>query len=501
MSRGLTQDFEYTAAHIMEYIEDDRFFDIFEPNDIAKIFKLAKLTLSEFNIVLDKVSRTGNANILFPYVLNTNVSVDTFQEVISILSSVKKYAHYKFLNGIIDNLLQTERYLSYNSKKIDQLQSDLHVTTNEKQKFEKEIQSLRSKLECNEKEIANLNEENRKLGQNFESKEILSKIAEFKNGDGNRAFGDIYHFLDDLAQKGYQKMMSKACEEGLWEENMYINESGTILHEAARNGNLRLVKSLIDCGCDKETKKNHYNGNTPLIEAANNGHLDVVKYLISVGANKDATSQAKWTPLMRASYNGHLEVVKYLISVGANKDAKDGSGENALYYAAENGQFEMVKYLVSIGADINAKNILGETAVRGAVVINDLEILKYLISVGADKETKDDNGKTLLIIASEYGHLEIVKYLVSIGANKEAKDDRGRTPLICASKENRRKIVDYLISVGADEDAKDNDGKTALYYLSEEYQQKRVSTTPIGKGPRMSPRQIMGRSFLNFLIP
>ena len=130
-------------------------------------------------------------------------------------------------------------------------------------------------------------------------------------------------------------MMSKSCKEGLWKKltpkkNQYDSEKN-VLHVASEKGNLRLVKSLIECSCDKETRD--YYKWTPLIYASSRGHLEVVKYLVSVGANKEAKSRGGYTPLILAPQNGHLEVVKYLISAGANKEAKNKDGKNALMMA------------------------------------------------------------------------------------------------------------------------------------------------------------------------
>lgn len=43
MSQGLTHNLEYIAAHIMDYFDDDRFFDIFEQKDIKAIFNLGRI--------------------------------------------------------------------------------------------------------------------------------------------------------------------------------------------------------------------------------------------------------------------------------------------------------------------------------------------------------------------------------------------------------------------------------------------------------------------------
>ena len=171
------------------------------------------------------------------------------------------------------------------------------------------------------------------------SRDLLNKISSLKESDD---FDSVYKFFEELSSKGNREIISKACEEGLWKKTNWLKAN--VLHVASDKRNLNLVKSLIECDCDKETKSN--NGWTPLIYASYDGHLEVVKYLISIGADKDAKSNDGDNPLISASQYGQLEVVKYLISVGADKDAKNKNGWTPLYIAKSNVR----DYLISIGA-------------------------------------------------------------------------------------------------------------------------------------------------------
>ena len=59
------------------------------------------------------------------------------------------------------------------------------------------------------------------------------------------------------------------------------------------------------------------NHGTALISATREGHLEIVKYLLSKGANINQTVENIGTPLLYAARNGQLETVKYLISENA----------------------------------------------------------------------------------------------------------------------------------------------------------------------------------------
>ena len=213
------------------------------------------------------------------------------------------------------------------------------------------------------------------------------------------------------------------------------------LFNAAQNGKLEQVKTLIEKeGVDINARESEI-GATALIGASFKGHLEVVQYLINKGADINAKADIDGrTALMVASMEGHLAVVKALVegkkgllsmfSKGADINAKDNNnGVTALMEASSEGHLEVVKYLINKGADINAKDSkLGGTALIGASTQGHLEVVKYLINKGADINTKvkyEENGLkmdgiTALIWASMRGHLEVVKYLVNKGANINA---------------------------------------------------------------------------------
>ena len=144
---------------------------------------------------------------------------------------------------------------------------------------------------------------------------------------------------------------------------------------------------------DKQEKKNL---NQKLIEAAKSGNLEVVKYLVENGADIHAE---KDYALRLAAYNGHLDVVKYLVEKGVNIHA---DGDYSLKLATVNGNLEVVKYLVEKGADIYKND---DESLKMAS--NHLEVLKYFLfdcQMKIKKETKD-----WLIENNQYQTLELIE--------------------------------------------------------------------------------------------
>ncbi|KAI5513950.1 spectrin binding, partial [Trichomonas vaginalis G3] len=322
---------EYIAAHLSDYIQNENFFDTFDIIEIKRIMKYSRLTADEYVTLLKQSSSTLNAKELYISTRKANVTIQNIEEVVSILNFVKKYMKFHIFDGIIDFINENDKHMRDSKEEIKQHQTEIKTLQNQIQNSAKETTVTRTNEDHNY------------------SREFLTKISSLKE---TKDFYRVYQFFEELSSKGNREIISKACEEGLWKKTTDYGKN--VLHVASEKGNLNLVKSLIECGCDKEAKSKY--GYTPLIWASYYGYLEVVKYLISVGADKEAKENNGYTPLIWASYYGYLEVVKYLISVGADKEAKENNGYTPLIFASDNGHLEVVKYLISVGADKEAKS-------------------------------------------------------------------------------------------------------------------------------------------------
>lgn len=100
------------------------------------------------------------------------------------------------------------------------------------------------------------------------------------------------------------------------------------LIKAAYEGNLNIVKDLIENGADINYI-DEYCG-TALHGAANNRNLEMVKYLIEKGADLNLVGLNQDTVLHDAVIHAHPEIAKYLIKHGANLDIANDQGYTAL---------------------------------------------------------------------------------------------------------------------------------------------------------------------------
>lgn len=189
-----------------------------------------------------------------------------------------------FLDGLINFMNKMNEEANSSNNLIKNLRQDLNNARSLNQTYENEIQSHRSHslfMNRNKKKSKEIKEKEIKpmeIYEDPESKELLKKIAAFNH---NYDFNGIYSLLNELAEKGNHKIMSVACRFGICKPR---NQNQDVLCAACENGNLLLVKTLIECGCNIEGSK-HLN---PLIWASAKGKLEIVKYLIAAGANKNA---------------------------------------------------------------------------------------------------------------------------------------------------------------------------------------------------------------------
>ncbi len=156
--------------------------------------------------------------------------------------------------------------------------------------------------------------------------------------------------------------------------------------EAARQGDAKAVKSLLDGGADVNAAQG--DGMTALHWAAERGHAEVANLLLSAAADVEAKTRiGSYTPLHVASRRGHVPIVVRLLEAGADPGAVTmNSGVTPLHLAAAAvGGTGAVVALLAYGADVNAReNSVGQTPLMFAAGTNRAVAVKSLLSGGAD---------------------------------------------------------------------------------------------------------------------
>ena len=242
-----------------------------------------------------------------------------------------------------------------------------------------------------------------------------------------------------------------------------INDDGdTVLHYAAKNGLLDLLKLMInhhhcnlmttnkrgktilhcamehtevvryliiECNCDPMIVNN--DGDTVLHYAAKKGLLEVLRFIINHHICNLMTTNKRGKTILLCAVE-HTEVVRYLI-IECNFDPMtliNDDGDTVLHYAAKNGLLDLLKFMINHHyCNLMATNKWGKTILHCAVEYT--EVVKYLIiECNFDPMVVDEDGWTLLHTATILNIPAVVQCLLSTGrCDPLAKDKKGRTPL------------------------------------------------------------------------
>lgn len=176
---------------------------------------------------------------------------------------------------------------------------------------------------------------------------------------------------------------------------------------------------------------------SPLYEAARTGNVQVVKRLLDAGAKVTKTGaplQEPRTALHAAAYSGNVEVLKMLLATdGADINVKSFYGDGIFMDGVASGSVEMVDYLYN-SLDNPAANAGSSSRVLQAAISGRgrAPMLRYLLDTGQfDVNHADGGGITALMAAAETDAEQLRMILEEPGVvpNFRAADSRGSTVL------------------------------------------------------------------------
>jgi hypothetical protein len=119
---------------------------------------------------------------------------------------------------------------------------------------------------------------------------------------------------------------------------------GGEIHDAAKDGDLARVKSLLENKPDLVFSKDEYDA-TPLHYAAFTGRKDVAELLLAKKADVNGKNNNGATPLHMAAFTGQKDVAELLLANKAEVNAKDNNGNTALHIAATTDQKDVAELL------------------------------------------------------------------------------------------------------------------------------------------------------------
>jgi ankyrin repeat protein len=183
----------------------------------------------------------------------------------------------------------------------------------------------------------------------------------------------------------------------------------SILHTAVSQGNVDMVKILIDRNASinypLDSRAGHRSGETPLHFAAADNQEDVATLLLHAGADPTLMTEGGMTALHLAAGLGNMQFIRQLYPFITEKEvymAGDNKyGSQPIHLAATSNHPETLKLLLELGASATTMNKRGSYPLHGAAMVGDVEAALLLINAGANKNALNAEGLTALQIAEK----------------------------------------------------------------------------------------------------
>lgn len=278
----------------------------------------------------------------------------------------------------------------------------------------------------------------------------------------------LYQAVDTGHLDAVKDLMAKGIDPDLCHSGR-----ATSLYLAALNGDLDIVKVLIEHGADVNIGLNENSGMNPLLGATIHDHTEIVGFLIRKGAkaglhycafwgdNKQvesflaqgnsihSTRNRGFSPLHLAVLNNQKSTVELLLEHGADINICNPAVESPLHKAVEKENLEMIDFLIEKGANMNSEGLRG-TPLKLAVGLNKLSTVQYLIEKGAAVNYQINSFMLPLHVAAWEGYVEIAKVLLDNGAEVDlCSSTNDDTPLHMAASRGNIEVVKLLIEYGA----------------------------------------------------
>ncbi|KAI4103954.1 MAG: hypothetical protein LQ339_004071 [Xanthoria mediterranea] len=239
--------------------------------------------------------------------------------------------------------------------------------------------------------------------------------------------------------------------------NTEDRQSKYAIHEAAREGKLSEVESLLNANPRLATTKDD-DERLPIHWALSNTHEAIVQLLVSrKDFDPDVQDGSGWTPLMIASSLREGEtMVDLLIAKDADVNIK----------TQKPNEFKPPKFRLQRTAfyitDILRIDHLIQTALHFCASKNNLDVARKLIARKASARVKDKRGQLPLHRAAAVGSVPMVNLLLDNQSPLNATDVANYTALHHAISEGHGDTALVLLKAGAEVDKVDVDGNLAI---------------------------------------
>ena len=273
----------------------------------------------------------------------------------------------------------------------------------------------------------------------------LTKIM--KGHIGEAIICSLRDLLHRCLRLGMSEISLKCFLEHFSERDFSINKidirGRSLLHLAVSNGDIGVVKGLIEATCDMNLLD--IDEFSPLVVALREDNVPVAKILVQAGARLDVGGGSFGSVLNLAVIKSEPWLVNAIIKAGIDVNIKDCEGNSCLHHLMtvykkhKHRNALIADMILQAGVQINAFNSEKWAAVHVAARKGQNAAFRWICnknrSLTREKRESFDlnlaggnHGWSPLHIASHSGHYKTVETLVGCGVDVYIKTSDGKTP-------------------------------------------------------------------------
>lgn len=231
-----------------------------------------------------------------------------------------------------------------------------------------------------------------------EWKKILSEINSLQGLNLHNIIGTIKGKLKVRHRSIYREWEKKQFNVNYQFpfQSEYVNNECTLLHIAANFGLENIANALIAVEGVDVNALDGVCGSTSLHQAARNGNAKIVRALLKKKAGVNiADSISGATPLHLATIGGNAQIVRDLLKKKAEVNVADAMyGATPLHLAAIGGNVKIVRALLKKKAEVNIVDQSGATPLHHAAENDRKRVVKALLKSGSDPLVRNGDGRT-----------------------------------------------------------------------------------------------------------
>lgn len=191
---------------------------------------------------------------------------------------------------------------------------------------------------------------------------------------------------------------------------------------------LKIVQLLIEHGANVNGRDQYCV--TPILAAARSGNFRLFKILLDAGTDIYAVSQSGMNVLHYAVISGYYSnvykndrIIESILEDGIDIDSRSAEGTTPLIHAAKYLETDNAAYLLKRGADPNLKDNCENyswTALNWALAHHGEEMCKILLDAGADPFIKDEQGLTSFELFRDETAQKVCRYYKEMSVKRNA---------------------------------------------------------------------------------